>query len=202
MEQGEIEFAELFNPDILCAGTDEVGRGPLAGDVVAAAVILDDESPVIGLDDSKKLSHRQRLICVERIKSQARAWCVARASVAEIDTLNILQASLLAMRRAVEGLAISPDFVYVDGRHCPHWSYASQAVIKGDSRVQAIAAASVLAKVARDMEMQELESVYPGYGFAQHKGYPTAQHLQALQKHGPCEIHRRSFAPVAALLKN
>lgn len=201
-EQGDIEFPELVDPNFLCAGTDEVGRGPLAGDVVAAAVILDDASPIIGLDDSKKLSHRQRLICVERIKLQAKAWCVARASVAEIDALNILQASLLAMRRAVEGLTIAPDFVYVDGRHCPQWSYSSQAVVKGDSRVQAIAAASILAKVARDTEMQELESLYPGYGFARHKGYPTAQHLQALQEHGPCEIHRRSFAPVAALLEN
>ncbi len=201
-EQAQCEFPELSNPLTLCAGTDEVGRGPLAGDVVAAAVILDGDTVITGLDDSKKLSHKQRQHCAELIRNQARAWCVARASVAEIDTLNILQASLLAMKRAVQGLGMTPDHVYVDGRHCPQWDYSSQAVVKGDSRIPAIAAASILAKVIRDEEMAALESVYPGYGFAQHKGYPTAQHLSALRKQGPCDIHRRSFAPVAELLKD
>lgn len=196
------EFTQLYDPARICAGTDEVGRGPLAGDVVAAAVILDRSRPIKGLDDSKKLTHRQRLTCAEQIKQYALAWHVARASVEEIDRINILQASLLAMRRAVEGLALTPDFVYVDGNHCPRWDYPSQAVVKGDSRVAAIAAASVLAKVVRDGEMEALESIYPGYGFAQHKGYPTARHLQALRDQGPCAIHRRSFAPVAALLNN
>jgi ribonuclease HII len=192
--------AEL-NGGQLAAGTDEVGRGPLAGAVVAAAVILDPSRPIVGLDDSKKLSPRRRLDCCARIKQEARAFCVAHASVSEIDELNILQASLLAMRRAVEGLSLQPDFVYVDGNHCPRWHYPSQAVVKGDSLVPAIAAASVLAKVVRDQEMVELDQRYPGYGFAQHKGYPTAAHLLALQKLGPCLIHRRTFAPVAALLR-
>lgn len=202
LDQDQIEFPELADRQRLCAGTDEVGRGPLAGDVVAAAVILDPDKPIIGLDDSKKLSHRQRLECAAQIRLKALAWSVARASVEEIDQLNILQASLLAMRRAVDGLTLTPNFVFVDGNHCPLWSYPSQAVIKGDSRVPAIAAASVLAKVIRDEEMQSLEALYPGYGFAQHKGYPTAKHLQVLREQGPCAIHRRSFAPVAALLEN
>jgi len=182
-----------------CAGTDEVGRGPLAGDVVAAAVILDLQRPIVGLTDSKKLSARRRQQLAEQITVSARACSVGRASVAEIDELNILQASLLAMHRAVDGLGIEPEFVYVDGRHLPRWHYASQAVVKGDSLVPAIAAASILAKVTRDAEMLELDARFPGYGFAQHKGYPTAAHLAALQRLGPCAVHRRSFAPVAAL---
>jgi len=194
------EFPELHDPTLVCAGTDEVGRGPLAGDVVAAAVILGRDVEIAGLNDSKKLSERQRLECARQIRAEAQAWCVARASVAEIDSLNILHASLLAMQRAVEGLQQQPGFVFVDGNRCPVWQYASRAVVKGDSRVAEIAAASILAKVSRDAEMVEFETQYPGYGFAQHKGYPTAQHLLALQEHGPCAIHRRSFAPVAALL--
>ncbi|MCG8413625.1 MAG: ribonuclease HII [Pseudomonadales bacterium] len=184
----------------LAAGTDEVGRGPLAGDVVAAAVILDPELPIDGLDDSKKLTARQREACFEEIQRKARSFAVARATVAEIDQLNILQASLLAMQRAVTALDLQPEFVYVDGNHCPNWQYRSQAVVKGDSLVPAIAAASVLAKVTRDREMIAFEQTYPGYGFAQHKGYPTAQHLQALRQLGPTPIHRLSYAPVAQLL--
>lgn len=183
------------------AGTDEVGRGPLAGDVVAAAVILDSSKTIAGLDDSKKLSARQREALALEIKANARCYAIARASVEEIDRLNILQASLLAMDRAVSQLSITPSFVYVDGNHLPSWRYPSQAVVKGDARVPAIAAASILAKVVRDAEMVELDSVYPGYGLAQHKGYPTRQHLEALQQLGPSSIHRRSFAPVAALLE-
>ncbi|GAB5498902.1 MAG: ribonuclease HII [Pseudohongiellaceae bacterium] len=191
---------QLLGEDLdCCAGTDEVGRGPLAGDVVAAAVILDPQRPIAGLTDSKKLSASRRQDLAAQITAAARACCVGRASVAEIDRLNILQASLLAMQRAVAGLSLEPQFVYVDGRHLPHWHYASQAVIKGDSLVPAIAAASILAKVTRDAEMLKLDARYPGYGFAQHKGYPTGAHLAALQKLGPCAIHRRSFAPVAAL---
>ncbi len=200
IEQAAIDFPALDDPACLCAGTDEVGRGPLAGDVVAAAVILERGATISGLNDSKKLTHKQRLLCADVIKAEARAWCVARASVEEIDELNILHASLLAMKRAVEGLALDPDFVFVDGKFCPQWQYRSQAVVKGDSRIPAIAAASILAKVTRDEEMAAFESLYPGYGFAQHKGYPTAKHLEALRERGPCVIHRRSFAPVAALL--
>lgn len=198
-EQFDLQLQALVGSGQICAGTDEVGRGPLAGDVVAAAVILDPECVIPGLNDSKKLSHRQRLACAEQIRSRASAWSVARASVEEIDKLNILQASLLAMHRAVDALTLAPEFVFVDGNFCPRWQYASQAVVKGDSRVPAIAAASVLAKVQRDEEMLELDARFPGYGFAQHKGYPTSAHLQALREKGPCIIHRRSFAPVAAL---
>lgn len=198
--QLQIDLQQMAASAKVVAGTDEVGRGPLAGDVVAAAVILDPARPIIGLDDSKKLSSKQRQQCFEQIQQKAQAYAVARASVAEIDGLNILQASLLAMHRAVALLRLQPEFVYVDGNHCPQWQYRSQAIIKGDSLVPAIAAASVLAKVTRDAEMIELEDCYPGYGFAQHKGYPTPAHLAALKQLGPCAIHRRSFAPVARLL--
>ena len=186
---------------LLVAGTDEVGRGPLAGDVVAAAVILDQDRNIAGLNDSKKLSAKQREELALEIKASALCYAVARASVEEIDRLNILQASLLAMHRAVAELKVVPKFVYVDGNHCPKWDYPSQAIVKGDGRVPAIAAASILAKVARDAEMIALDLTYPGYGLAQHKGYPTRQHMDALQKFGPTPIHRRSFAPVAALLE-
>jgi len=192
------EFGSVWE---LAAGTDEAGRGPLAGDVVAAAVILDPQNPVSGLRDSKKLSARRRELLFDEILHKAKAAAVARASVEEIDRINILQASLLAMQRAVDALGISPPFVFVDGNRCPAWSYSSRAVVKGDSLVPAIAAASILAKVTRDREMLELDAVYPGYGFAQHKGYPTPVHLEALRKLGPCPEHRRSYAPVADLLK-
>lgn len=184
----------------LAAGTDEVGRGPLAGDVVAAAVILDPDKPIIGLKDSKKLSEKRRLDCLQQIQEKALSFSVGRASVAEIDELNILQASLLAMHRAVAALSIQPEFVYVDGNFCPQWDYPSQAVIKGDSLVANIAAASVIAKVTRDREMVELDRQYPGYGFARHKGYPTVHHLAALNSLGVSPVHRRSFGPVARLL--
>jgi len=184
----------------LIAGVDEVGRGPLAGDVVAAAVILDPARPIAGLADSKQLSESRREILCQLILANAVATAVSRASVAEIDSLNILHASLLAMQRAVAALQPQPDFVYVDGNRCPRWHYRSEAVVKGDSRIAAIAAASILAKVTRDREMLALDAVYPGYGLAQHKGYPSTAHLAALQLLGPCPIHRRSFAPVARLL--
>ena len=194
---------DLFQVDMEgpgIAGVDEVGRGPLAGDVVAAAVILDPAQPVVGLRDSKKLTEARREALAGEIREKALAWSVARASVAEIDELNILQASLLAMRRAVEVLDPQPTYVLVDGNRLPVWGYASEPVVKGDDRVPAIAAASILAKVQRDGELVELEARYPGYGFARHKGYPTAEHLEALQTLGVTPAHRRSFGPVAKLL--
>jgi ribonuclease HII len=196
---------DLFQPafegaDI--AGVDEVGRGPLAGDVVAAAVILDPRRPIAGLRDSKKLSERRRVQLAQLIRDNALAWAVARATVAEIDEINILQASLLAMHRAVEALDPQPGYVLVDGNRLPRWQYAAEPVIKGDDRVPAIAAASILAKVQRDSELVALEQEYPGYGFAAHKGYPTAAHLQALHTLGVTPVHRRSFSPVKNLLAN
>jgi len=186
---------------ILLAGCDEVGRGPLAGDVVAAAVILDPENPIIGLDDSKKLTEKKRELLFDEIKLKAKSWCIARASVAEIDSINILQASLLAMSRAVQGLHIQPEYVLVDGNKLPKWNYTAEAVIKGDSRVAAISAASILAKVLRDREMIELDKLYPGYGFADHKGYPTKVHMDALDNLGITPIHRTSYAPVRAKIE-
>ncbi len=188
-------FVSIYQ-GILLAGCDEVGRGPLAGDVVAAAVILDPENPIQGLDDSKKLSEKKRELLFDEIKIKAKSWCIARASVEEIDRLNILQASLLAMTRAVVGLHIQPEHVLVDGNKLPQWKYPAEAVVKGDSRVAAISAASILAKVTRDREMILLDKEYPGYGFADHKGYPTQVHMEALDKLGVTNIHRRSYAPV------
>ena len=182
------------------AGVDEVGRGPLAGNVFAAAVILDPANTISGLADSKILTASKRIDLFDQIQKKASAFALGKASVIEIDHLNILQASLLAMQRAVSALELHPDFIYVDGNHCPHWAYPCQAVVKGDSKIMAIAAASILAKVTRDNEMLELDLIYPGYGLAQHKGYPTQQHLLSLKNLGPCPIHRRSFRPVAALL--
>ncbi len=182
------------------AGVDEVGRGPLAGDVVAAAVILDPARPITGLRDSKKLSHKRRGDLAAQIREQALAWAIARASVAEIDSLNILQASLLAMHRAVAALDPQPGYVLVDGNRLPRWDYAAEPVIGGDDRVPAIAAASILAKVQRDAELVALDAEYPGYGFAAHKGYPTPAHLSALRELGITPVHRRSFAPVRELL--
>ena len=186
---------------IFFAGCDEVGRGPLAGDVVAAAVILDPENPIIGLDDSKKLTEKKREQLFVEIQLKAKSWCIARASVAEIDKVNILQASLLAMTRAVQGLHVQPEHVLVDGNKLPKWNYTAEAVVKGDSRVAAISAASILAKVTRDREMVELDKVYPGYGFADHKGYPTKVHMDALDRLGITPIHRTSYAPVRAKIE-
>ena len=184
---------------IVC-GVDEAGRGPLAGPVYAAAVILDPRRPIRGLDDSKKLSEAVRLGLAGHIRERARAWAVASASVAEIDALNILHASLLAMRRAVEALAFAPDEVLVDGLHCPTVAVAVRAVVGGDATVRAISAASILAKTARDEEMLRLHRAFPGYGFDRHKGYPTPEHLEALRRIGPCPEHRRGFGPVREAL--
>jgi len=179
------------------AGVDEVGRGPLAGAVVAAAVILDSNQPIDGLADSKALTEKRRLLLADEIKQKSLAWALGRAEVAEIDQINILQASLLAMRRAVENLAISPTHALVDGNKCPtQLPCTSEAIVKGDKTVAVISAASIIAKVARDQEMCELDTLYPEYGFAQHKGYPTKAHREALLVHGICPIHRLSFTPV------
>lgn len=181
----------------LIAGVDEVGRGPLVGAVVTAAVILDPERPIAGLADSKKLSEKKRLLLAEEIKEKALAWSLGRAEAAEIDQLNILQATMLAMCRAVQGLHIQPDFVLIDGNRIPAaLNIAAQAVVKGDSLVAEISAASILAKVARDQEMLLLHQKYPQYGFDRHKGYPTKLHLEALEKYGILAEHRQSFAPV------
>ncbi|MDF2867978.1 MAG: ribonuclease [Gammaproteobacteria bacterium] len=178
------------------AGVDEAGCGPLAGPVIAAAVILDPTNPVLGLTDSKKLSEKRREALVPIIKQQALAWAIARAEVHEIDALNILQARLLAMKRAVEALIIIPELALIDGNFCPQLSCNTRAIVGGDLSEPAISAASILAKVSRDQEMLAMEALYPGYGFAQHKGYPTKTHIMALQALGVSPIHRRSFAPV------
>jgi len=183
------------------AGVDEVGRGPLIGPVVAAAVILDPDQPVEGLADSKKLSEKRRNFLAEEIKAKALAWSVAAATVEEIDGINILHASLLAMRRAVEALQPAAEYVLVDGNRCPELSCPSSAVIKGDSRVAAISAASILAKVMRDQQMVEMDVLYPGYGLAKHKGYPTKAHFAALQQLGITPEHRRSFGPVRKIIE-
>jgi ribonuclease HII len=178
------------------AGVDEAGRGPLAGPVVAAAVILDPDRPIDGLTDSKKLSAAQRETLEQRIRGEALAWALGRAEVEEIDRINILQATLLAMQRAVQALPLPPRSVLVDGNQCPRLSVQTQAVVKGDLLVPAISAASILAKQARDREMIALDRLFPAYGFAVHKGYPTRAHLAALDQHGVCRVHRRTYAPV------
>ncbi|WP_286236829.1 ribonuclease HII [Neptuniibacter halophilus] len=185
-----------FSEGKLIAGVDEVGRGPLVGTVMAAAVILDPARPIQGLADSKKLTAKRREQLYVEIKEKALAWCVASASVEEIDRLNILHATMLAMQRAVSGLPVEPEFVYVDGNRCPELPCPSEPVVKGDSKVAEISAASILAKVDRDREMELLDQQYPQYGFAKHKGYPTAAHFAALAEHGPLTEHRRSFRPV------
>lgn len=184
---------------MLTAGVDEAGRGPLAGPVLAAAVILDPARPVAGLADSKKLSAARRERLAEAIRTRALAWALGRAEAAEIDRLNILQATLLAMQRAAAGLAVAPEKILVDGNRCPDFACPAEAIVKGDSLVGAISAASILAKVARDAELGALHQRYPQYGFDRHKGYPTKAHLTALAAHGPCPQHRLSFAPVAAV---
>jgi ribonuclease HII len=193
---------EAVPPTGLICGVDEAGRGPLAGAVVAAAVILDPARPIDGLDDSKKLTPAARERLAVLIRERAVAWAVAEASVAEIDRLNILQATMLAMQRAVAALGCVPDLVRVDGNRCPALPVACEAVVQGDATVPAIAAASILAKTVRDAQMCALDVLHPAYGFAAHKGYPTPAHLAALRLHGAIDCHRRSFAPVRELLDN
>ncbi len=180
----------------LTAGVDEVGRGPLAGPVVAGAVVLDPLKPIDGLKDSKRLNARRRAELAEEIREKAFAWALGRAEVEEIDDLNILRASHLAMQRAVSALSVEPEMILVDGNLLPVFPVPAVAVVKGDTRVPEISAGAILAKVARDLEMAELDHLYPGYGFAGHKGYPTAAHLSALSTLGVCPVHRKSFAPV------
>ncbi len=192
-------FVCSYQGDLL-AGVDEVGRGPLFGDVVTAAVILDPAHPITGLADSKRLTEKRRDALFDQIKAQALSWSVARACVEEIDHLNILHATMLAMQRAVAGLSVAPDYVLIDGNRCPELPCPCEPVIKGDARVAAISAASILAKVTRDREMEQFDRCYPGYGLARHKGYPTALHLEALVRLGVTPQHRRSFAPVRRLL--
>ena len=184
----------------LIAGVDEAGRGPLAGPVVAAAVILDPRDPIDGLRDSKQLTPRARERLAQLIRERAYGWSMGRADAGDIDRINILQATLLAMARAVAGLATIPHHVLIDGLHCPRLSCSVEAVVGGDRRVPSISAASILAKVVRDAEMVELDRHYPQYGFMRHKGYPTREHREALRRHGPCPYHRRSFAPVRAAI--
>ncbi|MEH6626307.1 MAG: ribonuclease HII [Motiliproteus sp.] len=199
MQQSGLDFL-TGNADHLIAGVDEVGRGPLFGDVVTAAVILDPNQPIDGLADSKKLTEKRREALFDEIKSKALAWSVARASAEEIDNLNILQATMLAMTRAVQGLSVAPSYALIDGNRCPVLSCPCEAVVKGDSKVPAISAASIIAKVTRDREMLVFDQQFPGYGLAKHKGYPTSVHLQALKQLGPTPLHRRSFGPVRNLL--
>jgi len=210
-------FPDFEYPIAYCiAGVDEVGRGPLVGDVVTAAVILDPDNPIEGLMDSKKLSEKKRALLSIEIKEKATAWSIGRATPEEIDTLNILHATMLAMQRAVAGLSVEPDFVLVDGNRCPSFltkdtgmensepqqcaKIASQAVVKGDARVAEISAASIIAKVARDDEMIALDKLHPEYGFAKHKGYPTKLHLEKIIEHGVLDCYRQSFKPVAKVL--
>ena len=191
---------ELIVPVGLVCGIDEAGRGPLAGPVVAAAVILDPARPIPGLNDSKKLSEKKRLVLAEMIRERAIAWAVAEASVEEIDRINILQASLLAMQRAVAGLAVRPISALIDGNRCPQLDIPAEAIIQGDGKIASIAAASILAKTVRDAGMRVLHAQYPQYGFDRHMGYPTAAHFKALEEHGASPVHRRSFGPVAKQL--
>ena len=190
-----------FGTELRLAGVDEAGRGPLAGPLVAAAVILDTHKPIPGLNDSKKLTVKHRELLYEEITAKSVCYFIARASVEEIDAINIFQATLLAMKRAIEGLSIQPEKVMVDGKFCPQTELPCEAIIKGDSRVAAISAASILAKVSRDNEMMTLDSEYPGYGFVQHKGYPTKGHIEALERLGVSPIHRQSYKPVQKILQ-
>ena len=185
----------------LIAGVDEVGRGPLFGTVVAAAVILDPENPIEGLMDSKKLTEKKREALYDIICDKALAYSITSASVEEIDEINILHASMLAMKRAIESLSVKPTQVLVDGNRLPDIDYPAEAIIKGDQKIEAISAASIIAKVTRDREIVALDKIYPGYGLAKHKGYPTKQHIEALKSLGVTPLHRRSFGPVKQLIK-
>lgn len=201
MAKVAIDYPEVIYPDVqYIAGVDEVGRGPLVGDVVTAAVILDPNKPIQGLTDSKKLSEKKLALLFEQINDNALSVSIGRASPVEIDDLNILHATMLAMQRAVEGLNIPPDFVFIDGNRCPSLTMQSEAIVKGDLRVAEISAASIIAKVTRDREMVELDKRYPQYGFAKHKGYPTKAHFAALEAYGVIAEYRQSFKPVKAAL--
>lgn len=198
--QTGLEFCQASAEEVI-AGVDEVGRGPLCGAVVTAAVILDPARPIVGLNDSKKLSEKKRDALFDEIKEKALAWAIGRCEVEEIDRLNILQATMVAMQRAVAGLSVKPTLVLVDGNHAPDFGIPARAEVKGDGRIAEISAASILAKVVRDREMVELDKKYPGYGIAAHKGYPTKAHMEALKALGVTPIHRHSFKPVREALE-
>jgi len=200
MKADDRNLSLFDNEDEVICGVDEAGRGPLAGPVFAAAVILDPARPIAGLRDSKKLSEAQRDALAIEIRQHALSWCIAQSSEQEIDDINILQATMLAMRRAVEGLKVAPTLALIDGNRCPVMAVRSEAIVKGDDKVAAISAASILAKTARDAALVELHRLYPQYAFDQHKGYPTALHLELLRAHGVSPVHRKSYAPVRALL--
>ena len=203
MQQLSMHSNSHAGPSARCvAGVDEVGRGPLAGDVYAAAVVLDAQRPIEGLNDSKKLTEKRREKLFDEIIENAVGWAVSVATVEEIDELNILHASMLAMHRAVDGLGLDIDLVLVDGNRLPKWPYRAEAIVGGDGKVAEIAAASIIAKVSRDREMARLHQQYPVYGLDRHKGYPTKLHLQQLAIHGPADIHRKSFGPVKRALAN
>lgn len=199
--QETIDFVKVRSDNFIVAGVDEAGRGPLAGAVYAAAVILDPKKPIDGLMDSKKLSEKKRVVLEELIKERAMSWAIAYATVEEIEAINILHASMLAMKRAVEQLDVVPNHVQVDGNRSPQISISVEAIVRGDQLVAEISAASILAKQARDKELITLDKQYPGYGFAQHKGYGTKMHMESLQRLGPTPVHRRSFRPVSELLE-
>ena len=201
MVKAKVEYPEVSYPSVqYIAGVDEVGRGPLVGDVVTAAVILDPNNPIDGLTDSKKLSEKKLALLFDQINEKALAVSIGRCSPEEIDDLNILHATMLAMQRAVQGLPIQPNFVFIDGNRCPDLKMPSEAIVKGDLRVAEISAASIIAKVTRDREMVELDTRYPQYGFAKHKGYPTKAHFEAIQEYGVTAEYRKSFKPVKAIL--
>ncbi len=194
-------YNDFIIPAGLTAGVDEAGRGPLAGPVIAGAVILDPDNPVEGLKDSKRLTAARREVLYEEIRVRALAWAVGRAEVEEIDRINILQATMLAMQRAVAALLPAAEYALIDGNRCPDLACPAEAIVKGDSRVAAISAASIMAKVTRDREMQLLDERYPGYGLARHKGYPSKAHIEALESLGVSPIHRRSYAPVRKIIE-
>ena len=201
MVKVKVDFPDVIYPNVqYVAGVDEVGRGPLVGDVVTAAVILDPNKPINGLTDSKKLSEKKLALLFDQINENALAVGIGRCSPEEIDGLNILHATMLAMKRAVESLPIQPDFVFIDGNRCPDLTMPSEAIVKGDLRVAEISAASIIAKVTRDREMVEFDTRYPQYGFAKHKGYPTKAHFEAIQEYGVTSEYRKSFKPVKAIL--
>ena len=196
------ESDDISGVNIVVCGVDEAGRGPLAGPVYAAAVILDSEAQIDGLQDSKKLTARRRDALAEQIKDMSLAWCIAQCSEEEIDQFNILQATMLAMKRAVEGLSLTPELALIDGNRCPNLLIPAEAIVKGDSKVEVISAASILAKTARDAACLEMHEKYPEYAFDRHKGYPTVLHLERLREHGVSPVHRKSYAPVKALLNS
>mgnify|MGYP006159922145 CR=1 FL=1 len=195
-----MDILSIKYKNLLLAGVDEVGRGPLAGDVIAAAVILDPKVTILGLADSKKISEKNRQKLAVDIKDKSLCWSIARSTIEEIDLYNILEATMMAMKRAVDGLKIIPEHVLVDGNRLPSWHYSSESIVNGDDNVSSISAASIIAKVYRDKEMCEFDNLYPGYDFFSHKGYGTKKHLEAIKRLGPSALHRKSFEPVKSMI--